>query len=290
MTIAMSLKVNDGVVLAADSASTLLSPDNTVFNVYNNANKIVNLVKGLPIGVVTWGAGAIGAASMETLYKDLRRRLAGQDPRYPDWGLNAENYSLDEVAKTTRKFLYEEHYLPAYRDWEVKPQLGCLVAAYSTTGEMAEGYELSFRENGDCPEPVLVQPAEECGIYCNGQPAAVWRLLLGFDPQLTQVLEHHLKVPPDDVQLAMQVIQRELQASLLQPAMPIQDAIDLAEFLVDVAEKYSRFSLGAETVGGPIEVAAITKHEHFKWIRRKYFYRREMNPEEGAHVRPNRLP
>jgi 20S proteasome alpha/beta subunit len=42
MTIAVSLKVNDGVVLAADSATTLIgqSPDGSVgvVNVYNNAN------------------------------------------------------------------------------------------------------------------------------------------------------------------------------------------------------------------------------------------------------------
>ncbi|CAN5397067.1 hypothetical protein BH11ARM2_BH11ARM2_10810 [soil metagenome] len=41
---------------------------------------------------------------------------------------------------------------------------------------------------------------------------------------------------------------------------------------------YYRFRPGDNTVGGPIEVAAITKHEGFKWIRRKLYYEREMNP------------
>jgi hypothetical protein len=27
-----------------------------------------------------------------------------------------------------------------------------------------------------------------------------------------------------------------------------------------------------KTVGGPIEIAAITKHEGFKWIERRHFF------------------
>jgi hypothetical protein len=29
---------------------------------------------------------------------------------------------------------------------------------------------------------------------------------------------------------------------------------------------------------GPIEIAAITKHEGFKWIERRHFYPPELNP------------
>ena len=59
MTIALSIKVHDGLVLAADSASTILvaQPGGPpmVMNVYNNANKIATLCKGQPIGAVVWG-------------------------------------------------------------------------------------------------------------------------------------------------------------------------------------------------------------------------------------------
>ena len=54
MTVGLSLKVHDGLVLAADSAQSMIGLDangrSTVFNVYNNANKVFNLYKGLPIG------------------------------------------------------------------------------------------------------------------------------------------------------------------------------------------------------------------------------------------------
>ncbi len=75
MSIAISLKVHDGVVLAADSASTLMlgGPNGSlgVVTVYSNANKIFNLRKGLPIGCVTFGAGSIGNSSMATLIEGL---------------------------------------------------------------------------------------------------------------------------------------------------------------------------------------------------------------------------
>ena len=47
---------------------------------------------------------------------------------------------------------------------------------------------------------------------------------------------------------------------------------------------FSRFTPGAATVGGPVEVAVITKHEGFKWVDRKLYYPRELN-EGNPHVR-----
>lgn len=78
--------------------------------------------------------------------------------------------------------------------------------------------------------------------------------------------------------MANQIIQQQLQAQVIQEAMPFQDALDLAEFLVDLTIRYTRFTPGAGTVGGPIELAGITKHEGFKWIKRKHYYQSALNP------------
>ena len=55
MTVLVSVKINDGVVMAADSASSFASG-----MVYRHADKIVNLRQGLPIGAMVTGAGGIG--------------------------------------------------------------------------------------------------------------------------------------------------------------------------------------------------------------------------------------
>jgi hypothetical protein len=62
--------------------------------------------------------------------------------------------------------------------------------------------------------------------------------------------------------------------------IPLKDAIDLAEFLADVAIKFSKFSPGANVVGKPIEIAAISEHEGFKWVKRKFYFDGEPTPDE----------
>lgn len=69
----------------------------------------------------------------------------------------------------------------------------------------------------------------------------------------------------------------EVREDFVQDGMPIQDAIDLADYLVDTTIKYARFAPGHATVGGPIEIAAITRHEGFKWIQRKQYFPSKLN-------------
>lgn len=280
MTIAISLKVNDGVVLAADSASTLIqqTPNGpSVVQVYNNANKVFNLRKGLPIGMITWGAGSIGRASTSALVKDLRVRLTSPDEEHKEWHIDDAAYTIKDVALKVKRFIYDEHYLREFAEWPQKPALGFIVAGYSKGSALAEEYRIGI-EGGECTEPIPVRPQNECGATWSGEPEAIHRLILGHSPGLALVLEQKLGVPREQVPAAMQVITQSLQAAVVMDAMPIQDAIDLAEFLVDVTERFSRYTPGAATVGGPIEIAAITKHEGFKWVKRKHYFSDAFNP------------
>lgn len=281
MTIAVTLKVNDGVILASDSASTLSATDPQgnvgVANVYDNANKCFNLFKGFPIGAVTWGAGSIGVASIETLMKDLRKRfLESQDAH---WRVDPRNYRVEDVAQLVKEFFYDELYLPTFGGWapENQPQLGFFIVGYSSGEGMAEEYRIDIG-NQVCNGPTLIRDRDVTGMACSGMPEAICRLLNGYSPALSLVLEQRLQVEPAEIQPAMQIITESLGVPIIQPPMPIQDAIDLAEFLVDLTIKFTRFLPGAPSVGGPIEIAAITKHEGFKWIRRKHYYNAELNP------------
>src|SRR4051812_22457270 len=59
MTIAIALKVGDGVVLGADSASALVTMNGYAENVYFSGEKVLNLVPGLPVGLLTYGLGGL---------------------------------------------------------------------------------------------------------------------------------------------------------------------------------------------------------------------------------------
>ena len=53
---------------------------------------------------------------------------------------------------------------------------------------------------------------------------------------------------------------------------------EVAYSLVELTSRKRRYSGGMETVGGPIDVAILTRNEGFIWVRRKRYFDVEMNP------------
>ena len=101
----------------------------------------------------------------------------------------------------------------------------------------------------------------------------------------TLIQLHHLPGhdPPESHPQLYQDIPQQLYLPLVSPAMPIQDAIDLTEFLADMTKKVFRFRAVPEYVGGDIDVATITKYENFRWIKRKHYYPLALN-QQVDHV------
>jgi hypothetical protein len=262
VTIIVSVKINDGIVMAADSAGTMGSGQ-----VYAHANKITNLCEGLPIGAMSTGAGGIGNESVETLLKDLRRRFAGRDPAYAEWRLDPESYTLGQVAGRLRTFLFEEKA-------EVCPEATSLqlrICGYSTGRPLAEVWEVSMSER-TCAPPRQIMDETSFGVMWDGQYEALNRLILGLGFDVGDALVKH-GVPPQDAGRLQEELVRDLYVTLSVPAMPIQDAIDLARFLVETTIGFVRFAVFLpKSVGGAVEIAAITKHEGFRWVQRKRFY------------------
>jgi hypothetical protein len=283
LTIAVTVTVHDGIVLASDSASTLMQTqpngDQSIVNVHNYANKIFNLYKGLPIGALTFGAGNIGTASISTLAKDLRRRFHGEDAAHKEWHIDPSNYRIADVAERVRKFLVEEHYQIAFAGAAKPPFLGFKVAGYSSGAALSELWEISIAD-GKCAAatPAVNGGGDPGGITWAGEPEAISRVVLGYGMKLPEVLIG-MGVEKEKIGEAIKTINKGLYIQLAAAPMPIQDAIELAQFLVDLTIKFTRFKPGAATVGGMIEVAAITKHEGFKWVSRKHYYDSRLNPE-----------
>ena len=269
MTIAVALKVRDGVVLAADSATTLASPSG-IDNIYNRANKIVNLRKGMPIGFMTWGVGGFGQASIEMLAKDFRAE---------EWHRHFETgYAVQDVAKAMSEYLQP---LAAETIPFLEPhqrRFGFLVAGHSAAQHLGEAWVVEVDQDGAWSEPTEALPSET-GIVWYGQPRWIQRLVLGVDVEgLATALVDDLGISEDDLPAAFQAVRQRTEVEFINPAMPIQDAIKLGGFLVDITKTATEFARGPLTVGGPTEIAAITKHEGFKWVERKHYYDAILNP------------
>ena len=60
--------------------------------------------------------------------------------------------------------------------------------------------------------------------------------------------------------------------------MPIGELATVAEVFINLEQIQQRMSLDTETVGGPIDVAVISKHDGFVWIKRKHYFDIRLNP------------
>lgn len=275
MSIAVSIKVSDGFAIAADSATTLTSGEEVV-NIYNSANKIVNLVKGKPIGLMFWDSGQIGSSSLSTIAKDFRQELASGASDF-----NHEDYSMEEIANRVRKYFYEDRYkteYPADGSIDKFPSLGMYVCGFGTRDDIGRAYTITIDKDGACPDPVEQSPGQAYDFAAFASPDPIYRLVLGISAKAKDVMIDDLDMSPERATEVFDKLTQKLYSGFLTPAMPIIDALELAEFLVQTTVMYYRFKPGHATVGGPIEVAAITKHEGFKWVSRKHFYRSELNP------------
>lgn len=70
----------------------------------------------------------------------------------------------------------------------------------------------------------------------------------------------------------------EAQLSDIIRSMPKQELAALSESLVNITSLKRKFSADAESVGGPIDVAMITRAEGFVWVKRKHFFEAHLNP------------
>jgi hypothetical protein len=59
--------------------------------------------------------------------------------------------------------------------------------------------------------------------------------------------------------------------------MPKQELAYTAEAFVTLTSIKRRVSAQQETVGGPVDVAVVTKNEGFVWIKRKHYFDKELN-------------
>lgn len=60
--------------------------------------------------------------------------------------------------------------------------------------------------------------------------------------------------------------------------LPVEELASMAAALVNLTSQKRRYTPDAETVGGAVDVAVITKGDGFVWIDRKFYFEAEKNP------------
>lgn len=257
MTILVSVKINDGLVMAADSASSFGNG-----MVYYGADKIVNLRAGLPIAAMVTGAGGIGNASIDTLLKDLRARFEGRGAGGADDALDAATYTVQDVAARVGRFLREK-----VRAQTQAVHTRVRICGYSAGRPLAEVWEVLLT-GGDATPPACVQAEADFGLRWDGEYEALSRLVFGLGTGFDEAAIAAGGLAPVQAAALRGAVVPRLTELLFIEAMPIRDAIALARFLVETTIGFVRFSVNRpKLVGGAIAIATVTKHEGFRWVQ-----------------------
>ena len=64
-------------------------------------------------------------------------------------------------------------------------------------------------------------------------------------------------------------------------SLPIEELSLLAESMINITSLRRRVAIDSNngTVGGPIDVAIISKTDGFVWMKRKHYFERKYNPQ-----------
>jgi hypothetical protein len=262
MTVAIVVKVSEGLALAADSAlaveGDIRQPDGStqhgLLKVYNHASKLVQ-IGNWPLAVVTFGMGQIGSRTIDSHLREFADlQSADQPDSQPD--------TVEQVARELHNFMAVRHSATPHAG-----QLGLHVAGYPPKGFFPEQYLLTLPP---APEGAIqrVRPdrpdgSPDFGANWYGLTDAIIRLDKGIDPQAQSALT------AAGVSAAQLAVTNSWEYPVIFEAMPLQDAIDFADWLANVTIGRFRFVVGPAMVVGPVDLAVITRHEGFTWIRRK---------------------
>src|SRR5215470_5327979 len=106
MSIVISVKANDGVVLAANSLTAYLdSATLPPRRIFNNSHRIFDLTGCTPAGAIAYGIGGIGSNSIPMLSAMLREKLHGKA------GIeeaSVQNHTVEDMARHARALFFEE--------------------------------------------------------------------------------------------------------------------------------------------------------------------------------------
>jgi len=158
-----------------------------------------------------------------------------------------------------------------------------LVGGYSAHQTQSEVWRVSVDQSGNFSVTCEGTRENPWGISWQGMPEALNRLVRGYSSGVYNGLIKS-GIPEPDVQRFLGGIEVE---PLIHDAMPLQDAIDLVHYLIEVTTGFVRFAPGVPMVHPPIDSAAITLHEGYRWIRRKHYFSRELNRPANASATSN---
>jgi hypothetical protein len=267
MSVCVLVKVGEGLVLATDSASTVIGvpvlPNGNqgpqgVLKIFFTGKKLFQL-GDLPVGIMSWGAGSFKERSIASLIEEFESTEEIKQ-------INKKNVEIKKIADKLWDFLLRasDVFFPDVPK-EGRPKTGIVIGGYTKQRFFPDEYSMNI----PVTEPYKPRPEKDnepnFGANWYGMTDAIVRFHHGRDDGVINILSKH-GIDEDTIKKITEEISREIQYPVLFNAMPLQDAIHYAKFLIDLTIARYRFVLGAELCGGKVNLATITRKEGFREV------------------------
>ena len=257
MSLGIAYKGPEGIVMAADSRVTVMGkqPDGTkIPSTFDNATKLLQMRGQDYAAVVTYGQGAFGTVQPRTAHSyvpELEQILAAKG-----------RISVEEIAREVSDFFKGK--------WDAAGMAADADSMIFLIGGFDEGdtYGRVFQVDIPRASTPVEQSVNDFGLTFGGQAEFLSRLLLGFDPKLIDLAKKSLTLSNRQVE-TLQAGLRTLQLSIPMQLLPLQDAVDLVIYLIQMTASLQTWTLGVRGVGGAIDVATITRTDGFAALQRK---------------------
>jgi len=250
VTIVVGAASPDGIVLAADSRTTLSDGHRHRIST-DAANKVFDL--NSRFGVATYGLASIGPRTINGLMDEFIATADGESC------LDVEQFAHTHGSFFHERFIGEFGQADGSEGWP----LGFVVAGHEATG-IGHVWDVGV------PGPTVTQAKTNTanyGVLWRGQVDVIVRLIMGVDWRTLEAA---------DVAFDQQVRESlaRLEYILLNP-VTLQDAVDMASFLVRTTIDMQRFSDGTALVqglipgcGGRTQMLAV-KRSGVEWVSRR---------------------
>jgi hypothetical protein len=272
VSLGIMIKGSEGMVLAADSRVTLFNPVNApVANnqtivipaTFDNATKILKVAEQDYVGAVTYGVGAFftphGPRTMQSFLPEFEEMLKKK---------NTERLSVPDFAKLLSDFYKERWDTFVNRPPNPGEEINFLVGGYDEGAAYGRGFGFSIPSNPGPVEQNAVPGA--FGITWGGQHDLAFRILYGFDPGVPEFLRTELKLQPQQLEELKKKMEARFAAGIPYQFLPLQDCVDLAVFLIEDTIRFQQYrTTVVRGVGGPVEVATITRDGKFQFLSHK---------------------
>ncbi len=287
MTIAACFLLPEGVILAADSTTTQITPmpprtggapQAPVVRYFLYGQKLFEIGENSTLGIVTWGLGGLPDLSYRTVIASFADSLRAAPPgsmqevaqKWGEYFWAAYSKSLAAEIQAAKQLSETPPVEPGLV--EIRTQLVRRTSVgFCVAGRCGESRQPSaFRVDVSplLPGPPTPHPLPMGDLQFWGVPNMVNRLALGFDQEIVTALLRSGKWGGTPQELVAVLTERVLQ---LPRIMPLRDAIELVHSLIYTTIKSMKYSHLPPVCGGPIEIAVITTDRNFRWVKHKPF-------------------